>query len=307
MHAFLTEFEHLFQPASGLPRQRSCDHSIPLIPGAQPVFVQPYRYAPLLKSEIEKQVNDMLQQGIIQKSSSAFVSPVLLVKKKDQSWHFYVDYRQLNAITMKSKYPVPIIEELLDELAGAKYFTSLDLQAGFHQIHMKEGDKFKTAFQTHFGQFEFRVMSFGLTGAPGTFQDAMNTTLASYLRIFVLVFYDDILIYNSSLEQHLHHLRLVFELLAKDQWTLKLSKCSFAQTQISYLGHNISATGVGTDPSKLDAIAQWPSPSLVKELCSFLDLAGYYRWFVRHFGIISKPLTNLLKKHTLYVSTPDHE
>jgi hypothetical protein len=139
------------------------------MPGAQQVFARPYRYAPLLKTEIERQVTNMLQQGIIQKSTSAFASPVLLVKKKDQSWRFCVDYRQLNAITVKGKYPVPIIEELLDELSGAAYFTTLDLQSGFHQIRMKSGEEFKTAFQTHFGQFEFRVMSFGLTGAPGTF------------------------------------------------------------------------------------------------------------------------------------------
>jgi hypothetical protein len=307
LQLLLTEYASLFQPSAGLPPERPCDHSIPLIPGAQPVFVRPYRYAPILKTEIERQVNDMLQQGLIQKSTSAFASPVLLVKKKDQSWRFCVDYRQLNAITVKGKYPVPIIEELLDELSGAAYFSSLDLQAGFHQIRMKAGDEFKTAFQTHFGQFEFRVMSFGLTGAPGTFQDAMNTTLAPYLRKFVLVFFDDILLYSATLEDHLQHLRLVFELLTRDKWTLKLSKCAFAQTQISYLGHVISAVGVGTDPSKLDAISQWPSPSSVKELRSFLGLAGYYRRFVRHFGIISKPLTNLLRKNILFIWTPAHE
>jgi len=142
----LDEFAHLFTPPLGLPPSRNCDHTIPLIAGAQPVFVRPYRYAPILKFEIEKQVNDMLQQGIIQPSSSAFASPVLLVKKKDSTWRFCINYRQLNAITAKTKYPVPIIEELLDELAGASYFTTLDLQAGFHQIRMKEGEEFKTAF-----------------------------------------------------------------------------------------------------------------------------------------------------------------
>jgi hypothetical protein len=307
LQELLTEYHQLSQVRFGLPPQRSYDHSIPLIPGAQPVFVRPYKYAPLLKSEIERQVNDMLQQRIIQKSSSAFASPVLLVKKKDQTWRFCVDYRQLNAITVKGKLPVRIIEELLDELLGAAYFTSLDLQAGFHQIRIKAGEEFKTAFQTHFGQFEFCVMSFGLTGAPGTFQDAMNTTLAPYLRKFVLVFFDDILIYSGSLEEHLQHLRMVFELLSCDQWTLKLSKCCFAQTKISYLGHVISATGVRTDPSKLEAIYNWPTPSSVKELRSFLGLAGYYRRFVRHFEIISKPLTNLLRKNTLFTWTPNHE
>jgi hypothetical protein len=151
----LTEFDHLFQPPTDLPPQWDCDHSIPLIAGAQPVFIQPYHYAPLLKTKIERQVAEMLDQGIIQKSSSPFSSPVLLVKKKDNSWRFCVDYRHLNAITKKGKYPVPIIDELLDELSGAAYFTSLDLQVGFHQIRMKEGEEYKTAFQTHFGQYEF--------------------------------------------------------------------------------------------------------------------------------------------------------
>jgi hypothetical protein len=167
--ALLAEFVHLFKPPTELPPPRDCDHSIPLIPGAQPVFVRPYRYAPVLKTEIERQVADMLEQGLIQKSSSAFSSPVLLVKKKDNTWRFCVDYRHLNAITVKGKYPVPIIDELLDELSGAQYFSSLDLQAGFHQIRMKPGEDYKMAFQTHFGQFEFRVTTFGLTGAPGSF------------------------------------------------------------------------------------------------------------------------------------------
>lgn len=151
---------------------------------------------------------------------------------------------------------MPIIEELLYELTGAIYFTTLDLWSGFHQICMKSGDGYKTAFHTHFGHFEFRVMSFGLTGAPGTFQDAMNATLGPYLWKFVLVFFFyDILIYSRSLEEHLNHLRCVFDLLWADQWKLKMSKCSFAQTEISYLGHVISAAGVGTDPVKLEAIA----------------------------------------------------
>lgn len=248
--------------------------------GAAPVQVRPYRYAPALKDEIEAQVKEMLQSGIIQKSSSPFSSSVILVKKKDGSWRFCVDYRHLNAITIKTKYPVPVMDELLDELAKASWFSSLDLWAGFHQIRLKKGEEFKTAFQTHFGQFEFRVMAFGLTGAPGSFQEAMNTTLAPYLRKFVLVFFDDILIYNTSYEEHLIHVKLVFELLMKDHWKIKLSKCIFAQQQIKYLGHIISSAGVATDPSKVAAVAKWPLPSNAKELRGFLGLAGYYRKFV---------------------------
>jgi len=249
----------------------------------------------------------MLKNGLIHKSSSPFSSPVLLVKKKDNTWRFCVDYRHLNAITMKGKYPVPIIDEFHDELAHASWFSCLDLRAGFHQIRLRPGEGFKTAFQTHCGLYEFRVMPFGLTGAPGTFQAAMNTTLAPCLRKFVLVFFDDILVYSETLEEHIQHLQVVFELLRKDQWKIKLSKCAFAQRQISYLGHTISEKGVGTDPQKISVIADWPVPANTKELRSFLGLAGYYRKFVRNFGVISKPLTDLLKKHTLFIWSSVHD
>ncbi|WVZ67898.1 hypothetical protein U9M48_016915, partial [Paspalum notatum var. saurae] len=305
----LDEFANLFAVPDSLPPSRACDHKIPLIPGAAPVNVRPYRFPPALKDE---QVKEILDNGFIQKSTSPFYSSVLLVKKKDKTWRFCVDYRQLNAITVKGKYPVPIIDELLDELVHACWFSKLDLRSGFHQVHLHSGEEYKTAFQTHMGHYEFRVMPFGLTGrfrhtgAPGTFQDAMNSTLAPYLRQFVLVFFDDILIYSPSLEDHIIHLRLVFELLAQDSWKIKLSKCEFAQQQIQYLGHVVSAQGVSTDPSKVSAIASWPTPASVKELRSFLGLAGYYRKFVPHFGVIAQPLQALLKKHAVFVWTADH-
>jgi hypothetical protein len=174
----------------------------------------------------------MLEAGLIQPSNSPFSSPVLLVKKKVSKFRFCVDYRHLNAITLKGAYPVPIIDEFLDELKGESWFSSLDLCSGFHQIPMLPDDCFKTAFQTHEGHYEFRVMSFGLTGAPHTFQKAMNTALAPLLRKSVLVFFDDIFVYNPTCEQHLKDLKEVLQLLQQDQWRVKLFKCAFVKVHL---------------------------------------------------------------------------
>lgn len=218
-----------------------------------------------------------------------------------------IDYRQLNSITVKSKYPVPVIEELLDELAGSRWFSKLDLRAGYHQIRMAEGDEHKTAFQTHSGHYEFKVMSFGLTGAPATFLGAMNDTLSPVLRKFVLVFFDDILIYSPDKESHLQHIKIVLQLLADNKWQVKLSKCSFAQQELSYLGHIIGVQGVSTDPSKIQDVLNWPQPTTLKKLRGFLGLAGYYRRFVKNFGVISKPLTMLLRKGVPFKWTAETE
>ncbi|XP_066160673.1 uncharacterized protein [Oryza sativa Japonica Group] len=303
----LNEFQEIFSEPTELPPKRNCDHHIPLVEGAKPVNLRPYRYKPALKDEIERQVAEMLRSGVIQPSSSPFSSPALLVKKKDGTWRLCIDYRQLNDVTVKSKYPVPVIDELLDELAGSKWFSKLDLRAGYHQIRMAEGDEYKTAFQTHSGHYEYKVMSFGLTGAPATFLSAMNETLSPVLRKFALVFFDDILIYSPTLELHLQHVRTVLQLLSAHQWKVKLSKCSFAQQEISYLGHVIGAAGVATDPAKIQDVVSWPQPTTIKKLRGFLGLAGYYRKFVRHFGLISKPLTQLLKKGIPFKWTPEIE
>lgn len=249
----------------------------------------------------------MLAQGLIQHSSSPFSSSVLLVHKKDDSYRFCIDFRHLNAITCKSKFPVPVFDQLMDELSQAKWFSTLDLRAGFHQIRLQPSEEHKTAFQTHLGQYEFRVMAFSLTGAPGTFQGAMNATLSPGLRRFVLVFFDDILVFSPTFDEHLDHLCQVFQWLRQDQWKLKLSKCSFAQQSIHYLGHVISGDGVATDPAKVQAILDWSVPQTVKELRGILGLAGYYRKFVKHFGLMAKPLTELLRKDQVFVLTLAHQ
>lgn len=183
----LEQFTEVFEEPRELPPRRACDHRIPLIVGAQPVNQRPYRHKPELKDEIERQVQELLNVGIIQCSSSPFSSPALLVKKKDGTWRLCVDYRRLNSMTVISKYPIPIIDELLDELRGAKWFSKLDLRAGYHQIRLAEGEEYKTTFQTHTGHWEFRVMSFGLAAGPVTFLGAMSTTLQPLLRVCVRV------------------------------------------------------------------------------------------------------------------------
>jgi hypothetical protein len=240
---------------------------------------------------------------VIQLSNSPFGSPVILVKKGDNTWRLVVDYRHLNALTIKGKYPLPVIDELLDELAGAQWFSKLDLKAGYHQIRLAPGEEHKTAFQTHSGHYEFKVMAFGLTGAPATFQHAMNATLAPVWRKFALVFFDDILIYSSSYSEHLQHLETVLSISKKDQWQVKLSKCAFAHQKVSYLGHVISGDGVATDDSKIQSITSWPTPTNLKELRGFLGIIGYYRKFIKHYAILSQPLTHLLKKGVYFVWT----
>jgi hypothetical protein len=239
----LQAFDSVFAEPSGLPPQRARDHTIILKPGAAPVAVRPYRYPAAHKDELERQCAAMIAQGIVRRSDSVFSSGVLLVKKQDGAWRFCVDYRALNALTVKDAFPIPVVDELLDELHGTRYFTKLDLRSGYHQVWMRPADIHKTAFCTHDNLYEFLVMTFGLCNAPTTFQALMNDVLRSFLCRFVLVFFDDILIYSRTWADHSRHIRAILDELRCHVLFIKRSKCSFGASSVAYLGHVISAQG----------------------------------------------------------------
>ncbi|WZZ60551.1 hypothetical protein YC2023_060658 [Brassica napus] len=288
------EFEDIFAPLKELPPPRSNPFTITLEPEAKPIAKAPYRMAPAELAELKKQLEDLLEKGFIRSSSSPWGAPVLFVKKKDGSMRLCIDYRGTNNITIKDKYPLPRIDELLDQLKGASWFSKIDLASGYHQIPIAKSDIMKTAFRTRYGQYEFVVMPFGLTNAPAAFMRLMNEVFHDYLDKFVIIFIDDILVYSRSKEEHKEHLRLVMERLRNQKLFAKFSKCW--KREIGFLGHIVSGEGVAADPEKVQAIREWPRPTIVTEVRSFLGLAGYYRKFVKDFSSIAKPLTKLTGK-----------
>jgi hypothetical protein len=254
LSALLVEYSDIFQEPTELPLEREVDHQIPLQPHDAIVNSRPYRLSFNQNDTMGSLILQLFKNKVIRPSVSPYSSPAILVKKKDDSWRLCIDYRKLNKLTVKNKYPIPIIEDLLDELHGAQIFSKIDLRLGYHQIRMHPRDIPKTAFSTHQGHFEYVVMPFGLTNAPATFQTLMNKLLHKYLRKFVLVFFDDILIYSKSVAEHQEHLQLVLELLRQNQLFAKHNKCVFGQPKVEYLGHIISAQGVSTGLSKIQVV-----------------------------------------------------
>ncbi|GJR80441.1 putative reverse transcriptase domain-containing protein [Tanacetum coccineum] len=236
------EFADVFpDELPGLPPAREIEFGIELIPGAEPISKAPYRMAPVELKELKEQLQEMLENGFIRPSVSPWGAPVLFVKKKDGSMRLCIDYRELNRITIRNRYPLPRIDDLFDQLQGAKYFSKIDLRSGYHQLRMREQDISKTAFRTRYGHYEFLVMPFGLTNAPAVFMDLMNRIFHEYLDKFVIVFIDDILVYSKSEEEHERHLRIVLEILRQKKLYAKFSKCEFWLQQVAFLGHSCSA------------------------------------------------------------------
>ncbi|GAU44250.1 hypothetical protein TSUD_399960 [Trifolium subterraneum] len=286
---------------NSLPPEREIEFSIDLVPGSQPISIAPYRMSPLELRELKSQLEELLQKHFIRPSVSPWGAPVLLVKKKDGTMRLCIDYRQLNKVTIKNKYPLPRIDDLLDQLRGATIFSKIDLRSGYHQIRIRTSDVSKTAFRTRYGHYEFLVMPFGLTNAPAIFMDYMNRIFQPYLDKFVVIFIDDILIYSKDPQEHAEHLRIVLDILREKQLYAKFSKCEFWLSEVQFLGHVISQGGVSVDPSKVEAVLNWERPRTVSEIRSFLGLAGYYRRFILGFSEIALPLTRLTRKGTAFV------
>ncbi|GJU37456.1 putative reverse transcriptase domain-containing protein, partial [Tanacetum coccineum] len=295
------DFPEVFpEELPGLPPTRQVEFQIDLMPGAAPVARAPYRLAPSEMKELSEQLQELSDKGFIRPSSSPWGAPVLFVKKKDGSFRMCIDYRELNKLTVKNRYPLPRIDDLFDQLQGSSVYSKIDLRSGYHQLRVREQDIPKTAFRTRYGHYEFQVMPFGLTNAPAVFMDLMNRVCKPYLDKFVIVFIDDILIYSKNKEEHEEHLKAILELLKKEELYAKFSKCEFWIPKVQFLGHVIDCQGIHVDPAKIESIKDWASPKTPTEIRQFLGLVDYYWRFIEGFSKIAKPMTKLTQKKVTF-------
>ncbi|KAJ9551511.1 hypothetical protein OSB04_015556 [Centaurea solstitialis] len=302
------DFPKVFpEDLTGLPPDRQIEFRIELTPGASPIARAPYRLAPSEMKEMMSQLQELLDKGFIRPSTSPWGALVLFVKKKDGSLRMCIDYRELNKVTIKNKYPLPRIDDLFDQFQGATYFSKIDLRSGYHQLKVRKEDISKTAFRTRYGHYEFLVMPFGLTNAPAAFMDLMNRVCQPYLDKFVIVFIDDILINSKTEEEYGNHLRLILDLLKHKKLYAKFSKCEFWLRKVQFLGHVVGGEGIQVDPAKVEAIKSWEPPKSPSEVRSFLGLASYYRKFIKDFFRIAIPLTALTKKNVEFKWDKDQE
>ncbi|GKD76998.1 putative reverse transcriptase domain-containing protein [Tanacetum coccineum] len=300
------EFSEVFpENLLGLPLVRQVEFQIDLVPGAALVARAPYRLAPSEMQELSDQLQELADRGFIRPSTSPWGAPVLFVKKKDGSFRMCIDYRELNKLTVKNRYPLPRIDDLFDQLQGSSVYSKINLRSGYHQLRVRDEDIPKTAFRKWYGHYEFQVMPFGLTNAPAVFMDLMNRVCKPYLDKFVIVFIDDILIYSRNKEEHANHLRIILELLKKEKLHAKFSKCDFWINIVQFLGHMIDSQGIHVDPAKIEAVKNWASSTTPTEVCQFLGLTGYYRRFIKKISKIAKSLTELTQKNKKYIWRED--
>jgi hypothetical protein len=295
----LEKYKDRFEEPKGLPPERPVGHTIKMVEGHEPPHKRGYRLTPKEKAECTRQCQELLAKGLIRPSTSPYSSPVIFVKKKDGSLRMCIDYRAVNKLTIKNRYPLPRIDQLLDTLQGAKVFSSLDLHSGYHQLRIHPDDVPKTAFTTPTGHYEWLCTPFGISNAPGMFQAAMNDVFKG-MSHFVAVYMDDIVTFSKDEESHLKHLELVMSRLQEAQLQVKMKKCEFFLRNIKFLGHVVGVDGVAVDKDKIKVIADWKVPTTVTEVRSFLGLANYFRKFIQGFSNLTRPLHDLTKPSEVY-------
>lgn len=278
----------------------------------KPIFTRSYRYPYVHKQEVKTQIEEMLNNNIIRPSTSPYSAPIWIVPKKDDAsgekkWRLVIDYRKLNDKTIDDKYPIPNMEEILDKLGRSMYFTTLDLAKGFHQVEIDERDVHKTAFSVEGGHYEFLRMPFGLKTAPATFQRLMNVVLGDLLGKICLVYLDDVIIFSTSLEEHLNSIRLVLNRIKKANLKIQPDKCEFLKKETEFLGHIVTREGIKPNDKKVECVANYPLPKTPKEIKQFLGLSGYYRKFIKDYAMVAKPMTKYLKKDVkLNINDPEY-
>ena len=274
----LEDFPDVF-PAElppGLPPSCDIDHRIEVEPDSNPPWRPIYRMSPLELDAMRAELDRLIKAGSIEPSTSPYGAPVIFVKKKDGKLRMCIYYHALNKITKKNRFPIPLIDDLIDRLQGASVFTKIDLRWGYNQVQIHQDDIEKTAFCTRYSHYQYKVMPFGLTNAPATFQALVQDILKPLLDICVIVYIDDILIYSRNDKDHVQHIHQVLEILRKHKMYGNMAKCKFFKESVKYLGHVISSKGISTDPKKVDTVKQWPTPTNIKEMQSFLGLCNYY-------------------------------
>ncbi|XP_071726871.1 uncharacterized protein [Rutidosis leptorrhynchoides] len=293
----LTEFGDVFPEdiPAGLPLMREIQHCIDFVPGSFIPNKPAYRLNPKEFEELQRQVTELLNKGLIRESMSPCAVPALLVPKHDGSFRMCIDSRAVNKITIKYRFPIPRFDDLMDQLSGAMVFSKIDLRSGYHQIRMRPGDEWKTAFKTRDGLYEWMVMPFGLSNAPSTFMRLMNQVFKPFIGRFVVVYFDDILVYSRDEDQHLQHLREVFTTLRVQKLYANGKKCQFLAREVKFLGYVISGNGIRMDEAKVEAITNWPLPSTIHEIRSFHGLASFYRMFIPNFSTVIAPITDCMK------------